>query len=129
MTRGDEINKAPNTAERSQTTPDKEFETRLRTIRSRYSDGKEGVGMDEFTGIMVDLGLGKKASEALFNAFDDSEGQFPRGSGVVDVRRLLDGLELMASQRLPEELVRVLSDDPRSVPDQVPPVLPRQLLA
>jgi len=118
MTRGDDINKKENIAQRMHTMPDEEFEKCLATIRSRYRDNQDGVGMNEFANIMAGLGL-SEASVALFHALND------RGRGTVDVGCLVDGLELLAGQCLPEERVKTICDNPDFLPANVPPKLRR----
>lgn len=95
----------------------KEFEACLESIRSSVTEG--GVGREKFSSIMHDLGLGE-VSTSIFEALDDSEGAHPRGSGVVDVHRLVDGLKLVADRVDPEERVKFLEAHPRFVPEEVP---------
>jgi hypothetical protein len=120
MTRGAETaNPAAETAEKLTNMSDQEFDEYVTAMRRRYWDSKVGVGRDEFAAIMEELGL-VEASATLFEALDAVDGIYPRGSGIVDAIRLIDGLKLVAGRCQPEERARFIADNPRFLLERVP---------
>lgn len=119
MTRGDEVNTPAKAAQKMKDMTDTEFEKCVASICSRFSDRPQGLRFDEFAHIMDELGLGE-ASKAVFDALDDSDGAYPRGSGLIDAVRLADGLKLLADKVSAEERLQFVSANPRFVPENVP---------
>lgn len=122
MTRGDEVHEnsgAAETAEKMVGMSDEEFAHLISVIRSRYSNQTDGIGQDEFSAIMRDLGL-SEASSALFEALDNDEGLYPRGSGVVDAMRLVDGLNVLAGRYPPDQRAKFIAEHPEFLPQEVP---------
>merc|ERR1712083_837210 len=98
---------------------DDEFVNRITAVRGHYWGSKAGVRFEEFKHIMENLGLAEVAMP-LFHALDDSDGLFPRGSGVVDALRLVDGMSLLAGRCQPDERVKLISANPQFLPNEVP---------
>lgn len=96
-----------------------EFQDCVESIRNRQWARKAGVDREEFDAIMTELGLAE-ASSALFDALDDVEGLFPRGSGKIDLVRFTSGMKLLAGQCPPEDRIKFLADNPLFLRDAVP---------
>jgi len=96
-----------------------EFQDCVESVRNRQWARKAGVDREEFDTIMAELGLAE-ASSALFDALDEVEGLFPRGSGKIDLVRFTEGMKLLSGQCPPEERIKFLADNPLFLRDAVP---------
>jgi hypothetical protein len=88
-----------------------ELERSLDNIRNREGVRKDGVNLEEFTVIMRELGL-EAVSTDLFKALDNADGLYPRGSGIIDIVRFVDGVKLLSGRCAPGDRLNFLLKNP-----------------